>query len=60
MVDCLAYELGIDPAELRLANLIRPDQFPYECKTGWVYDSGDYERTLRKALELADYDAAPP
>jgi aerobic carbon-monoxide dehydrogenase large subunit len=57
MVDCLAYELGIDPAELRLANLIAPEQFPYECKTGWVYDSGDYERTLRKALELADYDA---
>jgi aerobic carbon-monoxide dehydrogenase large subunit len=57
MVDCLAYELGIDPAELRLANLIRPEQFPYECKTGWVYDSGDYERTLRKALDLADYDA---
>jgi aerobic carbon-monoxide dehydrogenase large subunit len=57
MVDCLAYELGIDPAELRLANLIAPEQFPYECKTGWVYDSGDYERTLRKALDLADYDA---
>jgi carbon-monoxide dehydrogenase large subunit len=57
MVDCLAYELGIDPAELRLANLIAPEQFPYECKTGWVYDSGDYERTLRKALELADYGA---
>ena len=55
LVDCLAYELGIDAAELRLANLIRPDQFPYECKTGWVYDSGDYERTLRKALEIADY-----
>jgi carbon-monoxide dehydrogenase large subunit len=57
MVDCLAYELGIDPAELRLANLIRPEQFPYQCKTGWVYDSGDYERTLRKALDVADYDA---
>ena len=56
LVDCLAYELGIDAAELRLANLIRPDQFPYECKTGWVYDSGDYERTLRKALDVADYD----
>ena len=55
LVDCLAYELGIDAAELRLANLISPDQFPYECKTGWVYDSGDYERTLRKALEVADY-----
>jgi aerobic carbon-monoxide dehydrogenase large subunit len=57
LVDCLAYELEIDAAELRLANLIRPDQFPYECKTGWVYDSGDYERTLRKALEIAGYDA---
>jgi aerobic carbon-monoxide dehydrogenase large subunit len=55
LVDCLAFELGIDAAELRLANLIRPDQFPYQCKTGWVYDSGDYERTLRKALEIADY-----
>jgi aerobic carbon-monoxide dehydrogenase large subunit len=57
MVDCLAYELEVDPAELRLANLIRPDQFPYQCKTGWVYDSGDYERTLRKALDVADYAA---
>jgi aerobic carbon-monoxide dehydrogenase large subunit len=57
MVDCLAYELAVDPAELRLRNLIAPEQFPYQCKTGWVYDSGDYERTLRKALELADYDA---
>jgi carbon-monoxide dehydrogenase large subunit len=57
LVDCLAYELDIDAAEVRLANLISPDQFPYECKTGWVYDSGDYERTLRKALELADYGA---
>ena len=56
LVDCLAFELEIDAAELRLANLISPDQFPYECKTGWVYDSGDYERTLRKALEIADYD----
>jgi carbon-monoxide dehydrogenase large subunit len=36
MVDCLAYELDMDPAELRLANLIRPEQFPYRCKTGWV------------------------
>ena len=55
-VDCLARELGMDPVELRLANLLRPEQFPYESKTGWVYDSGDYERALRKALELAGYD----
>jgi carbon-monoxide dehydrogenase large subunit len=56
MVDCLAHELDIDPAELRLKNLLRPEQFPYECKTGWVYDSGDYEKTLRKAMEIAGYE----
>jgi carbon-monoxide dehydrogenase large subunit len=56
LVDCLAGELAIDPAQLRLANLLRPDQFPYESKTGWVYDSGDYEATLRKALDIAGYD----
>jgi aerobic carbon-monoxide dehydrogenase large subunit len=56
LVDCLADELEVDAAELRLRNLLRPEQFPYESKTGWVYDSGDYERTLRKALEVAGYD----
>jgi carbon-monoxide dehydrogenase large subunit len=55
-VDCLARELGIDPVELRLKNLLRPDQFPFESKTGWVYDSGEYERALRLALEIAGYD----
>jgi carbon-monoxide dehydrogenase large subunit len=57
LVDCLAYELKMDPVELRLKNLLRPDQFPYTTKTGWVYDSGDYEPTLREALRIADYDA---
>jgi aerobic carbon-monoxide dehydrogenase large subunit len=55
MVDVLAFELGLDPAELRLRNLLRPEQFPYTCQTGWVYDSGDYPRALRLAMELADY-----
>ncbi len=56
MVDCLADELGIDPAELRLKNLLAPDQFPYECKTGWVYDSGDYPTALRKAMDIIGYE----
>ena len=55
MVDVLAYELGVDPAELRLRNLLRPEQFPYTCQTGWTYDSGDYPRTLRLAMDLAGY-----
>jgi carbon-monoxide dehydrogenase large subunit len=56
MVDCLAYTLEMDPAELRLRNLLKPEQFPYTTKTGWVYDSGNYEPTLRQAMELAGYD----
>src|SRR5690606_27663409 len=56
LVDCLAHELGIDPVELRLRNLIRPEQFPYQSKTGWTYDSGDYERAVRLALDIAGYD----
>jgi carbon-monoxide dehydrogenase large subunit len=55
MVDCLAAELGTDPAELRLKNLIKPEQFPYMTKTGWEYDSGDYAVTLRKALDKVGY-----
>jgi carbon-monoxide dehydrogenase large subunit len=56
MVDLLARELDADPAELRLQNFIRPEQFPYENKTGWVYDSGEYERAMRLALDMAGYD----
>jgi aerobic carbon-monoxide dehydrogenase large subunit len=56
MVDMVARELGMDPAELRMKNLLRPDQFPYTCPTGWQYDSGDYPRALRAALDLAGYE----
>ncbi len=56
MVDVLAYDLKMDPAELRLKNFIQPDQFPYETKTGWVYDSGNYEPTMRKAMAMIGYD----
>ncbi len=56
MVDVLAYELGVDAGELRMKNLLRPEQFPYTSKTGWEYDSGDYPRALRKAMEIAGYD----
>ena len=56
LVDLLAYELDLDPAELRMRNLLRPEQFPYTSQTGWTYDSGDYPRTLRTALDMAGYD----
>jgi carbon-monoxide dehydrogenase large subunit len=56
LVDCLADELAMDPVKLRRRNLLRPEQFPYTSRTGWTYDSGDYERTLDEALRIADYD----
>jgi len=55
LVDILARELGIDPADLRMKNLLRPEQFPYTCPTGWEYDSGNYPRALQVAMDMADY-----
>ncbi len=55
MVDLLARELDMDPAELRMKNLLRPEQFPHITPTGWEYDSGNYADTLRVALEAAGY-----
>jgi carbon-monoxide dehydrogenase large subunit len=55
MVDVLAHELGVDAGDLRMRNLLRPEQFPYTCPTGWQYDSGDYPRALRAAMDMADY-----
>jgi aerobic carbon-monoxide dehydrogenase large subunit len=56
MVDVLAAELEMDPAELRLQNLLRPEQFPYQSKTGWEYDSGEYETAMRMCLDMAGYE----
>ncbi|HEY7625821.1 MAG TPA: molybdopterin cofactor-binding domain-containing protein, partial [Ilumatobacteraceae bacterium] len=56
LVDCLAAEMKVDPAELRLKNLLRSEQFPYMSPTGWEYDSGNYEPALREAMRIAGYD----
>jgi aerobic carbon-monoxide dehydrogenase large subunit len=56
LVQSAAYELEMDPAELRRMNFIKPDQFPYRSATGFLYDSGDYERALQMALEALGYD----
>ena len=56
LMNCLADELQMDPTELRIKNFIQPEQFPYTTKTGWVYDSGNYEPTMREAMRIAGYD----
>ena len=59
IVDAAARELGVDAAELRRRNFIQPSQFPYQTPVALVYDTGNYEASLRRALELADYDGFP-
>jgi carbon-monoxide dehydrogenase large subunit len=56
MMDVLADELGMDPVDVRRRNFIQPGQFPYTTATGLVYDSGDYEKTTQKCLEMLGYD----
>lgn len=55
-VDVLAQKLQIDPAQLRFSNFIKSEQFPYPSPLGWSYDSGDYEKTLKLALDRIGYD----
>ncbi len=56
MMDLLAERLGLDPVDVRRRNLIQAAQMPYRSPTGGYYDSGDYPRTLDRALEIARYD----
>ena len=55
MVDLLAARLGLDPAEVRRRNLIPREAFPYRTPTGGLYDSGDFEAALDRALDVARY-----
>ena len=57
IVELAARELGIDPVELRRRNFIRA--FPHATPVGLTYDTGDYEATLDRALELADVRGFP-
>ena len=55
-VDLFAAEAGLDPADVRRTNLLRPDEFPWRSPTGLTYDSGEYQRALDLALANAGYD----
>ncbi len=55
VMDRVAYALQLDPVEVRRRNLLASDVFPYSTPTGLVYDSGNYQAALDKALALADY-----
>jgi carbon-monoxide dehydrogenase large subunit len=54
-MDALAHEVGVDGAEIRRRNYIASDKFPYTSIAGLTYDSGDYEPSLERALDLVGY-----
>jgi aerobic carbon-monoxide dehydrogenase large subunit len=55
MVDILAAEIHMDPAEIRFKNFVPAESFPYATATGLMYDSGNYRAPLISALEKVDY-----
>jgi carbon-monoxide dehydrogenase large subunit len=56
VMDMIGRRLRLDPAAVRLRNLISDEQFPYRTVPGLVFDSGQYKRALRRALQLVRYD----
>ncbi len=55
VVDVAADLIGIDPAEIRRINFMRPGSFPRTTITGANYDSGEYEKSLDAVLEASGY-----
>src|SRR5205823_3695130 len=56
MIDIACRRHGFDRLELRRRNLVPPEAMPYRNPLGLVYDSGDYPASLRRAIELGDWD----
>ena len=55
LIDTAAERLGIDRVELRRKNLIRPEAMPYRNAVGMTYDSGRYQESMDRAMEIADW-----
>ncbi|HEX7437616.1 MAG TPA: molybdopterin cofactor-binding domain-containing protein, partial [Caldimonas sp.] len=55
LLDAVAREAGLEPHEVRLANLVQPGEMPYDNVTNKHFDSGDYPQALRRALDGLDW-----
>ena len=53
LVEAAARELNVEPADLRRKNFVKT--FPYQTSVASLYDAGDYNASLAKALQLHDY-----
>ena len=56
-MDLFAAEIGMDPAEVRKINVIKPEQFPFVTKGGAPYDTGEYAKAIDAVLEAGNYTA---
>jgi carbon-monoxide dehydrogenase large subunit len=56
LVDHIAREIGKKPDALRAMNFISPSQMPYTTQTGRIYDSGEFEGAMRRAMEVSEWD----
>jgi carbon-monoxide dehydrogenase large subunit len=54
LLDAIAREAGLEPAEVRRKNLVRPEQMPFDNITKKHFDSGDYPESLRRAVDAID------
>ncbi|MBS7588080.1 xanthine dehydrogenase family protein molybdopterin-binding subunit [Ancylobacter defluvii] len=57
MIDAVAREAGLDPYDVRLRNLVRPEQMPFTSITAKEFDMGDYPESLRRAREMIGHEA---
>jgi carbon-monoxide dehydrogenase large subunit len=58
LIDAVARELGMDPTELRRINFVKPEQMPYTTAAGELYDTGEFERVMKTAMDKAGYEGA--
>jgi CO/xanthine dehydrogenase Mo-binding subunit len=56
-MDLFALRIGMDPADVRRINFIKPSEFPYTTPSGATYDTGEYAEALDRVLAAADYPA---
>jgi carbon-monoxide dehydrogenase large subunit len=56
LMDCAARDLNLDPAQFRSKNFPKPKEFPFTTAAGLLYDSANYQESLKRALQLAGYD----
>lgn len=56
MIDIVANDLDIDPAEMRMRNFPQPSEMPFTSPTMHTFDAGDYPESLQRVLDMVDYE----